>query len=425
MIDLTKLSQNLWNSGKVGQGTGQTQTTTSGAGGNLASPTSGDGGTTDWTAGSYNPFAGDSQYGYITQPWYRNSDWGGGAIWNPTYGWQEVNQIKNLYGGQSATDEQMAAWGLTPNLTGSWEDYAQQLGYTPTWAELGGAGGGTGATGTGSIFTGTDGYGYDPGQQPTGDAYISDQGDFSGVGGFGYQPPEWDLASNVLSTFADTGNPVNTPGQWDAATMGAYDMLANQGMATDTSNWYQQAKQVSDYDTQEAIKQAMEQAGLSGNRWSSGSQRTAADIGGKYASQLGAQYAQQTMSAQEAARARQQEAANQLYGFGTGYAGLDTDARNRSLQATGQLGDIGQRKTDYARGLANDAFQQGTALQGQDQAALGKLYQEFLRGTAENNPWLSYAMQMATGQGTQQQYTPGTGSGLLSGLSSILPFLFL
>lgn len=409
-----------WGSGVVGQ------TTTSGAGGNLASPTTDSGGT-DWTAGSYNPFAGDSTYGYITQPWYRNSDWGGGAIWNPTYGWQEVNQIKSKYGGQSATDEQMAGWGLNQNTTGSWEDYASQLGYTPTWDELGGAGGGGGgATGTGSITTGYDGYGYDPGQEPTGtDAYISDTGDYSGVGGFGYQPPEWDMASNVLNTFADTGNPVNTPGQWDAATMGAYDMLANQGMATDTSDWYKQAKSVSDYDTQEAIKQALEQTGLTGNRWSSGAQRQAADIGGKYASQLGAQYAQQTMSAQEAARARQMEAGNQLYNYGTGYAGLDTDARNRALQATGQLGDIGQRKTDYARGLANDAFTQGSALYGQDQAALQNLYKEFMRGTAENNPWLSYAMQMATGQGTQQQYTPGTGSSLLSGLGSILPFLFL
>jgi hypothetical protein len=418
MIDLSKLSQDMWNTenGKYSLGGGSSS-------GNLAAPTAEappPGQETDWTAGSYNPFEGDSEYGYITQPWYRNSDWIGGAIWNPTWGWQEVNQIKDLYGGQSATDEQMASWGLTPNLTGSWQDYIDTLGYTNE--ELDGSG--RGGTGTGSIGGFTQGA-YTLPPDTSGQAGISDTGDFAGVSDFGYMPDQWNTASNVLSDFATTGAPVDIPSQWGVASQGAYDMLANQGMATDTSDWYKQAKRVSDYDTQEAIKAAMEQAGLTGNRWSSGAQRTAADIGGKYASQLGAQYAQQTMGAQEAARARQQEAANQLYGYGTGYAGLDTDARNRALQATGQLGGLGQMMTQYPMQLANQAFQQGTALQGQDQQALQNLYNEFMRGTAENNPWLNYAMQMATGQGIQQQYTPGIGSQLASVTGSLLPLLFL
>ncbi|MFA5380216.1 MAG: hypothetical protein WC455_30925 [Dehalococcoidia bacterium] len=360
---------------------------------------------------------GSEQYGYITQPWYRNSDWIGGAIWNPTYGWQEVNQIKGLYGGQSATDEQMAQWGLTPNLTGSWEDYIDTLGYTNEDLDGGGHGGG-GATGTGTI----GGYGdttiYNE-MDPTGQAGITETGDFSGVNEFSQQPAQWQTASDVLNSFAQTGNPVDIPNQWGAASQGAFDMLRNQGQATDTSEAYRTAKQVSDYDTQEAIKQAMEQSGLTGNRWSSGSQRTAADIGGKYASQLGAQYAQQSMSAQEAARARQQEATNQLYNYGTGYAGLDTDARNRALTATGQLGSLGQAMTQYPMELAKLAFNQGTTLQGQDQASYDKLFQEFMRGTAENNPWLSAAMQLGTGQGMQQQYQQGFGSQLMSMLGSL------
>ena len=448
MIDLSKLSQNMWDtsqkkntnpygdvsSGGLASPSGYGGTSTpwetnaqqsGGAMNPWATTTSGgqsntttsDG--TDWTAGSYNPFTQpNSGYEYITQPWYRNSDWIGGAIWNPTYGWQEVNQIKGLYGGQSATDEQMAQWGITPNLTGSWEDYIDQLGYTNE--EIGG-GGPPGGTGSGEIFEDI----FDEKPIDRGTAYLSEEGDFSGVDQFGQQPKEWQTASDVLRSFAQTGNPVDIPNQWGAASQGAYDMLRNQGQATDTSEAYRTAKRVSDYDTQEAIKSAMEQAGLSGNRWSSGAQRTAADIGGKYASQLGAQYAQQAMSAQEAARGRQMGAADQLYGYGTGYAGLDTDARNRALTATGQLGGLGQAMTQYPMDLAKMAFGQGTTLGAQDQASYDRLFQEFLRGTAENNPWLNYAMQLGTGQGMQQQFTPGAGSQWMSGLSSLLPFLFL
>jgi len=447
MIDLSKLNKDMWSASR------QPVTNTNGAGGNLASPTSSGGGSdyTDWsqTQGSYNPFAGDSEYGYITQPWYRNADWAGGAIWNPTYGWQEVNQIKNLYGGQAATDEQMQGWGLNQNLSGSWEDYYDQLGYTPTWGQLGNQ---EDSTGTGESLidfssrgTRRHGWPYDPitrddmgesfytgGHDPNavdpnswmGTSSLENPGGTWDGNTFGAQPSEWLTASNTLQGMANTGGYVPAPDEWYGASYGA-NQMAQGGMPTDVDPWYQQAKAVSDYDTQEAIKQAMEQAGLTGNRWSSGAQRTAADIGGKYASQLGAQYAQQSMAAQEAARQRQQGAYDQLYNIGSGFAGLDTAARNRQLEATGQLGGLGQYMTQYPMQLANQASQIGAQQTALEQSAMDKLYQEWMRTQPEYSPYLNYAYGMATGQGTQQQYMPGAGSQFMTGISSLLPFLFM
>jgi hypothetical protein len=460
MIDLSKLSKDMWSSANPAHTT---------SGGNLASPsTGGSTDTTNWgqAAGSYNPFAGDDKYGYITQDWYRNPDWAGGAVWNPTYGWQEVNQVKNMYGGQAATDEQFNNWGLNKNLTGTWQDYYDQLGYTPVEG-AGYAGGGSDGSGGTSMIN----FGNSPGNVKPGEwnlfgipgqdwmnmsqedqramwenAFGSEGANMLHQGGtdpyswvgtgslenpggtwngseFGAQPSQWTTASNTLSDFANTGGYVAAPDEWYGASYGAGQM-AQSGMPTDVDPWYQKAKEVSDYNTQESIKQAMEQAGLSGNRWSSGAQRTAADIGGKYALQLGAQYAQQAMGAQEAARGRQQEAFNQLYNVGSGFAGLDTAARNRQLEATGQLGGLGQYMTQYPMQLADQASQIGAQQTALEQSALDKAYQEWMRTQPEYSPYLNYAYGMATGQGTQQQYLPGAGSQMLTGISSLLPFAF-
>ena len=442
MMDLSKLNHNIWNATQSTAGEPQPQNS-----GGSSSTTSTGGEYTNWgqMPGSYKPFEGDSKYGYITQDWYRNPDWMGGAIWNPTFGWQEVNQVKNKYGGQAATDEQFNNWDLNRNLSGSWEDYVDQLGYTND--ELGGGGTGDAYEGQ-SMFDfgrwrdhrgggrngyedpfmrGADTHVYDPNMDPTswiGAGNVTNPGGTWDGSQFGAQPSQWNTASNVLQDMANTGGYVPAPDEWYGASYGA-NQMAQGGMPTDVDPWYQKAKEVSDYDTQEAIKQAMEQSGLTGNRWSSGAQRTAADIGGKYASQLGANYAQQTMAAQEAARGRQQGAYDQLFNIGSGFAGLDTAARQRQLESTGQLGGLGQYMTQYPMQLANQASQIGAGQTALEQSALDKAMQEWMRTQPEYSPYLNMAYGMATGQGMQQQFTPGAGSQWMSGLSSLLPFLFL
>jgi hypothetical protein len=238
-------------------------------------------------------------------------------------------------------------------------------------------------------------------------------------------PPEWTQASSTLRGFSKTGNPVDIPDQWGNVTNNANRMWNTGGMATDTSDAYMKAKQVAERDTQDSIKQAIEQAGLTGNRWSSSMGRTASDIAGKNMAQLGSDFAGQAMSAQEAARQRQMSANEQLYGAGAGYAGLDTDSRNRALQAASGLTGLGQNMTQYPMQLSDQMFNQGTTMQNQNQAAYQAQLQEFLRGANENNPWLSMMMQLGTGQGIQQQYNPSAGSQWLSGLTSLLPMLGL
>lgn len=433
------------NSGGSGGGTG---TGTGGGGGMTAQPTSLSQMPSWMPRGTYDLYQVDipNNLTNIQQSWYRNPAWGGGAIYNPYWGWQNNNTIKSLYrqyGTQgNISDEEMMGWNLTKNMGQDWRQYADTLGYTPTWSELrssgqlpsggGGAGGGSGAS-FGSLAdmmrflvplpeysnNGMDGGAWALDGEPAQYGKILDP--YSGDIAFQNQPKEWNQASSTLRGFAQTGNPVDIPEQWARATANANQMWNLGGMPTDTSEWYERAKAVAQRDTDDEIKEAIEQAGLTGTRWSTSMGRTSADIAGKNMATLGAEFARQTMEAQEAARQRQLAANEQLYGAGTGYAGLDTDARNRAMSAASGLTGLGQYMTRYPMDISNQMFQQGTVLQNQDQAAYAAQLQEFLRGANEYNPWLSYMMQLGTGQGIPQMYTPGVGSQLLSGLTSALP----
>jgi hypothetical protein len=378
----------------------------------------------------------------VPQDWWRSPSLNpeGGLVYNDVYGWQDRSDVKNKYKQGTAFDQ----FGYTPQLGQNWQDYYHYDGSGTPIPGRGTGGGGNvdvgdntpldprewgdnggmpttpktpmpGYPGGGDGPSGGPGGGEDTWYDPT------TTGDIS----FQNQPKEWGTASSVLRDFATGGQGVDAPGEWNNASNNANQMYNSGGMATSASDAYQKAKQVAQTDTTDAIKQAAEQAGLGGTRWSSSMGRNAQDIAGRRMAELGSNFAQQEMGAQEAARGRQMEANNQLYGLGSGFAGLDTDTRNRALTATGQLQGLGQNMTRYPMELANQSFQMGSNMNQQDQSALDRQYQEAFRGMAENNPWLAKAMGMATGQGQQQQYTPGAGSQILGGLGSLLPFLFL
>ena len=107
-----------------------------------------------------------------------------------------------------------------------------------------------------------------------------------------------------------------------------------------------------------------------------------------------------------------------LMSVGQGTSGLATDARNRALDATGQLGTLGNYYSQLPLQSAQQSWNMGTQLNTQEQSGLDKTYQDFLRTSSENNPYLNMIYQMATGQGSPQQYGQGTGTqlmGLLGG----------
>jgi hypothetical protein len=228
---------------------------------------------------------------------------------------------------------------------------------------------------------------------------------------------------DVYNSFADNaGNRVNDPTAW-AQTQNELGRTMAGGDATDTSDAYKKAKMVAERDTQLAIDQAAEQAGLGGTRWSSSMGRTAQDIAGGKMAELGSTFAQQAMGAQEAARGRELQAAGQMYNLGQGQAGLGENAMNRWFQSGQGLLNQGQaagrNALDYASALEN----QGSGIQQSDQSAINAYLQNYLRESQENDPWLSMANQYASTSGQPNQYQQGGVGTALGMFSSLLPFL--
>lgn len=344
----------------------------------------------------------DAAYPNMKQNWWFSPEWaqpgGQDVMYNPYAGFQNTGDIRSFYenAGGPATWEQFQQ-GFTPNQAAF-----------PGWYGDGGggAGGGTnprvrteeedavfrdqwakyfaegGAQNDAQYSTDP----YNPGQLPT--------------------PGEWDTASQVAQNYA-YGFPTQNPWEWDAAAQ-----------STTNQPWYEAMKGVVQTDTNDQIKQAAEQAGLSGMRWSTPLGRTAQDISGRNMAQLGTQWAGMEQQAKEAAQGR-------LMQTGSNKAGLQESARDRALQATGLLSQLGGQKTDYARGLAGDLMSGGGQMAGQTNQMAQNIYNQFLKSTPEGNPWLQAALGLGSTPGTPQTYQQSGGSSLLSGLGSLAPLLAL
>jgi len=203
--------------------------------------------------------------------------------------------------------------------------------------------------------------------------------------------------------------------------------MGETGMPTSYAPAYQAAKGVVQTDVLDAIKQAAEQAGLAGTRWSSTLGRSAQDIAGRRMAELGAGWTAQELGAQEAARGRQLSALQPMYQFGAGGAGLAESAKDRGMQAAGMLPQLGQMYANLPMDWSQRMMGMGGMLQGQYQDALNKSYQDFLRTSPEMSPWLQAAMGYfgTPSQMAPQQYQPSFLSNLMGMGSSVLPFLLM
>ena len=305
------------------------------------------------------------------QAWYRTPNWAGGILWNPYWGWQSGSNIKSQYSGGPLSSEQFYGMGLTRNPGEDWKQYYQDLtgmtteeGLAKQQANYGGTTTTTGAT---NMTTGTPAsYGYDF------SSYFPEYGQATTL----QLPQELDWASSALGELSATGRPA------------------------DWAPWYQQAKGVAQTDIMDAIKQAAEQAGLSGTRWSTPMGRTAQDISGRRMQELGTEYTQQQLGAME-------------------------NAANRSLTAAQGLGNIAQQRWNMPLQYASQAMGMGQNMQQQYQNMFNPQYQEFLRTAAENNPWLNQAMGATslTGQYTPQTYQQSFLTNILGMLPALLGLL--
>jgi len=371
----------IYNSAKTQSTTGQANQTTNNASG--INSTTGSGSSYQWDQPTTNPNNYGLAFDYsdpnavnVKQQWYRDPSSGGYAgnvVWNPYYGWQDQSAVKNYYTSQTSpvTWQQFTTSAPFKQQMGSdWSQY-----YSPDrYAN------------SGATYT-------DP---STGYSYSTAGWNSAGGGGTGASSLS-DLFSQLFSGQSNTQTPTYgsnfdfsqipmSSGFNNASDL--YNWMMTSGQPTSATPAYEAAKTAGQYDVNNAIANAAEQAGLGGTRWSTPLGYTAQNIAGQESANLASQYAQQTMSAQEA-------------------------ARNRQMQSAQGLGGLGQYQQNYAQGLASQASGLGSALNTSDQNTLDKLYQYWQSQQGYNNPWLSSALGLGTSSGQPQTYQQ-------SGLSSLL-----
>lgn len=249
--------------------------------------------------------------------------------------------------------------------------------------------------------------------------------------GFMY-PSEWgqvgDYWSNILSGGGaggggGGGGQINTPSAWTTG-LESLNQMVGTGQPVSSDAWWGATQDVTNRNIQDAIKNAAEQAGLGGLRWSTPLGYTAQDLSGKYMGEASQQWADREMAAQEAARQRMLEATGQLYQYGQGQYQMDKDALARRAAAaargTGQMNmaanqlmSLGGQKADLGLDVISKMFGMGTGMQDAQQQAINASY---------NNPYMNMA-QGYLSSATPQTYQPSWGSQLLGAAGEAAPFI--
>lgn len=188
---------------------------------------------------------------------------------------------------------------------------------------------------------------------------------------------------------------IQTPGAWTTG-LEALNPMSQTGMPTSADEWWAATQDVTNRNITDAIKNAAEQAGLGGLRWSTPLGQTAQDISGKYMGEASQQWADRAMQAQEAARQRQLEATGQLYQYGQGQYQMQQDEFKRRMMAAQAAGNADRYKTDLALRVLPMIFGMGNTAQDSEQQAINASY---------NNPYMNYANQFLGNQPNMQPQT--------------------
>jgi hypothetical protein len=189
------------------------------------------------------------------------------------------------------------------------------------------------------------------------------------------------------------------PEQWGEAS-DFWSQMLKTGMPTDISDWWKSQQTKAGYNITRAGKEAAEQFGLGGMRYSTPLGQQLGRIGAETTAGIMPEYWRMGMGAQEAARGRQMGAAQNLWGAGGDYARLPMEVGERMLGMGGEV----QRQQMVAQYPAT---------------------QEWSRMRPEANPYLQMGQQFPYGQFGQmpQMYQPSFGGQLLETGASIAPWL--
>ena len=215
-----------------------------------------------------------------------------------------------------------------------------------------------------------------------------------GGGGNVSSPWQWGVGSNVLSGMAQTGNPVDMEA-WAAANAPVMQR-----------NYEQQAAQ------------ALETAGYGGKRWASPTAASIADIGGRINENFMLDMANKQMMTQEAARQRQLQATGQLLGYGQAESGLGLANMSNMMGAAGAGVGLGAQQLFAPMQIGQGMMGMGGQMQGLQQQEINAMM---------NDPYLMMALQMSGQMGNQfapQQFNPGSASQFLDIGGSLLPYIF-
>lgn len=220
-----------------------------------------------------------------------------------------------------------------------------------------------------------------------------------------WTPDQWSQAANYYQNFMNT--PYSNPDIWNKLAPMATNM-AQTGAPVDVSGWYKANLPVYQTAFQDATKQALEQAGMGGTRYSSGTIRNIADMSRRMQENMAQGEFGAWSQAQEAARQRQLSGMGQMYGLGAGQLGGQQNWQQMGLGAAGALGDIG---TQYA-----NLPLQVAALQGQ----LGQsMYGQTM------DPWTQALWAALQPTMTQQTYQPNFATDMMGTIGGILPYILM
>jgi hypothetical protein len=196
-------------------------------------------------------------------------------------------------------------------------------------------------------------------------------------------PQAWTDMYGMSKQMAQTGNPVDYTGWWNAQQ----PMLQNQ------------LKNIYDMVSQGAA-QANPGVASTGTPWA------ITNLGTQALQNLFGQYAGLATQGMENAANRQLQGLSQMYGLGAGEAGLSENALNRGMEAAGGLTGLGSLYANLPLSVASSMGGLGQSLTNQ-----------------QIDPWTMAAMGLFGQPGQSSQRQPTTATNFFGSLLAGLPYL--
>jgi len=230
-----------------------------------------------------------------------------------------------------------------------------------------------------------------------------------------YTYPGADLWSEAANMYRNAGIQQNAPTAWGTAENAYNQMLGGGGNATDVTGWWNAQQPVFQTQMSDYAKQAAEQAGMGGTRWSSPLLTNIADQTSRGLQNLTADFAGRQITAEEAAKERMMGSMTGLSNLGQGQANFGQQNIANMLQAAGGLQGVGSTQFQAPMTVANAMSNMGNQLYNQQSNTMNQMY---------NPPWMQGAQNQSymNAYGQPQTYQPSFGENMLGVAGTLLPY---